>query len=224
MNVYFKEPCYTIRHLNFQTGEDDKSCKLPVTRRPRKRTRRLTTRTDAWKWEVDCRPTQWISINKYKRQSGKWAKYGNRIYHLEAGVTVVGPHLDSARQLAQSDHNVSHVAMCYNVSHVTDWEFHHLEIHLEVLIKSLSKIRELMWTLSFLGFRTSSDWKLMSQSGFPLAYREKWPFFPKFRFLNRLKTLRGSALEKVGIWLRRRSVECESEILGRTDIGASSGV
>ena len=119
MNVYFKEPCYTIRHLNFQKGEDDKSCKLPVTRRPRKRTRRLTTRTDAWKWEVDCRPTQWISINKYKRQSGKWAKDESGNYHLEAGVTVVGPHLDSARQLAQSDHNVSHVAMCYNVSHVT---------------------------------------------------------------------------------------------------------
>ena len=60
-----------------------------------------------------------FQTDKYKRQSGKWAKDGNGNYHLEAGVTVVGPHLDSARQLAQSDHNVSHVAMCYNVSHVT---------------------------------------------------------------------------------------------------------
>ena len=35
------------------------------------------------------------------RQMSKRTKNGIMFYHLEAGVTVVGPHLDSSRQLAR---------------------------------------------------------------------------------------------------------------------------
>ena len=101
----------------------------------------------------------------------KRTKNGIMFYHLEAGVTVVGPHLDSSRQLARK------ITLAVTSHQLGDspkksrWKCSSRICH-DSECWSGSTRCEIM---SYLGFRTSSNWKLKSQSAFsfPIHWKQQ---------------------------------------------------